>query len=312
MLFPFVFVLAFLPIALLADGVVRGAVLGGTAVSGLWFDVVIALVWTGAASQFMGASGEVSTSEVLRELDREGWRLVNNVKLKNWRDIDHVMVGPGGVVVVESKWSANPWPVNGPGDSFMEIQKKKAASQVQTSAKDVVAWLREFGIGVPAMSLAVFWTGARRSGSGWEPLRNTTTVLVHGPSLRLWLQTELPSNGMNAELVDRVYSMLGQKVDEQDQAAIDAGQRVPPTLRGLAIQWGLKPMAGIILATYAIWLTRFAHDWRIAFATSVAATGLGLWACRFKPIRGVAVGWIAVSFGLVIAVVVMLIRAAIQ
>jgi hypothetical protein len=70
-------------------------------------------------------------------------------------------------------------------------------------------------------------------------------------------------------------------------------------------------MAGLVLAVYAISPTRFAHDWHIAFAAAATAAGLGLWAFRFKSIRGIAVGWTVASFGFVIAVVVILIRATI-
>jgi hypothetical protein len=310
-LMPFGFVLVFVPLALKTEGIVRGAVLGGAVVSGLWFDVLIALVWTGAASKFMGASGEAWTSDVLRELGRDGWRLVNNVTLTNRGDIDHVLVGPGGVLVVESKWSANRWPVNGHGARFMESQKMNAAEQVGRNAKDVVDWLGTSGITIPVMSLAVFWTGSRKSGVGWEPWRNKTTILVNGPSLRSWIETELPRDGVGKETVDHVYSMLGQRADELDQADIEAGKSVPPTVRSLATEWALKPMAGLVLAAYAISLTRFAHDWRIAFAAAATATGLGLWALRFKTVRGIAIGWTMASFGFVIAVVVILIRGVI-
>jgi Holliday junction resolvase-like predicted endonuclease len=310
-LMPFGFVLVFLPLALRTEGVVRGAVIGGAAVSGLWFDVLVALVWTGAGSKFMGASGEAWTSEVLRELGRDGWRLVNNVTLTAWGDIDHVLVGPGGVVVVESKWSANRWPVSGHGARFMDSQKKNAASQAQRNAKDVGDWLSASGITVPVMSLGVFWTGARKSSIGWEPWRNKSTILVNGPSLREWTQTELPQDGVDSATVDRVYSMLGQRVDEQDRADFESGKSVPPTIRGLATEWALKPMAGMVLAVYAVALTRYAHDWRIAFAAAVVACALGLWAASFGNVRGIAIGWTIASFGFVVALVVLLIHAAI-
>jgi hypothetical protein len=248
---------------------------------------------------------------VLRELRRDGWRLVNNITLTNWGDIDHVLVGPGGVLVVESKWSANRWPVNGHGARFMEGQKKTAASQVQRNAKDVVDWLGVSGITIPVMSLAVFWSGARRSGIGWESWRNKTTILVNGPSLRNWTQTELPHDCVDNATVDRVYSMLGQRADEQDQADIDAGKSVPPTIQGMATEWVLKPMAGLVLAVYAVALTRFAHDWRIAFTAAVVATALGLWAVRFKIVRGIAIGWTIASFGFVMVIVVLLVRSII-
>jgi len=221
------------------------------------------------------------------------------------------MVGPGGVLVVESKWSAESWPINGYGTRSMDSRKQNAASQVQRGAKEIADWLSEAGIDVTVRSMAVFWTGARRSGSGWEPWRKTSTVLVHGPSLRDWLRTELPSQGMGAEMIERVYSMLGEKVDEQDQLMAESGEMAAPTIRKLTIEWAVKPMAGLVLGAYAIWLMHFAHDWRIAFAASAAATGMGLLACRITSVRGIAAGWTVVTFAFVLAVVFILVRGAV-
>ena len=71
-------------------------------------------------------------------------------------------------------------------------------------------------------------------------------------------------------------------------------------------------MAGIILGAYVNWLTHFAHDRRVAFAASAAATGLGLWAVRFKPIWDIAIGWTVLTFSFVPAVVFILVRGVVQ
>jgi hypothetical protein len=38
---------------------------------------------------------------------REGWRLINGAYLAGHGHIDHVLIGPGGVFVIESKWTSN-------------------------------------------------------------------------------------------------------------------------------------------------------------------------------------------------------------
>ena len=38
---------------------------------------------------------------------RKGWRLTNGLYLAGHGDIDHILVGPGGVFVIESKWTTN-------------------------------------------------------------------------------------------------------------------------------------------------------------------------------------------------------------
>jgi len=62
---------------------------------------------TGTASTMMGDLAEQWTASELRKLRRRGWRVLNHVMLKQ-RDIDHVLIGPGGVYAVETKWGPDP------------------------------------------------------------------------------------------------------------------------------------------------------------------------------------------------------------
>ena len=55
-----------------------------------------------------GADGEWLTARELRRLRRAGWRTVHNVHLAHG-DIDHVAVGPAGVVAIETKASDSDW-----------------------------------------------------------------------------------------------------------------------------------------------------------------------------------------------------------
>jgi hypothetical protein len=55
-----------------------------------------------------GLDGEMSTAKELRRLRRAGWRAVHNLHCKAG-DVDHVAVGPGGVVVLETKSSSADW-----------------------------------------------------------------------------------------------------------------------------------------------------------------------------------------------------------
>ncbi len=51
---------------------------------------------------------EPSTESELRRLKRAGWRTISNIQFGGG-EIDHVAVGPGGVVVIESQSSAADW-----------------------------------------------------------------------------------------------------------------------------------------------------------------------------------------------------------
>ena len=99
-----------LPLALSYDGALRAGIIGASLASGIWLAVTFVLLFSGAASSVAAAVAEEWTAGELRGVRRRGWRLVNGVKVRGDSDIDHVLVGPGGVVVVETKWSSEPWP----------------------------------------------------------------------------------------------------------------------------------------------------------------------------------------------------------
>jgi hypothetical protein len=290
---PVGFTIVFIPLMLETKGVGRGVVVGVAVSSGIWFDVLAVLVWTGAGTKFMGANGEAWTAEVLRKLERDGWRLINGLRLNPSVDIDHVAIGPGGVLVVESKWSAYPWPLNGYGPKFMEGQLKNAAQRAQESAKALREWLRE---PIPVKSLAVFWSGAESRGSGWDIWRDGHTVLVHGPDLYRWLQDETSGlREVEKDVIDRLWLQLTRRMDEQDQIDAESGTSPPPTLRGISNEWVVKPMVGLILATYALWLTHFTHNGLSIFAATILSVALGIVALRLPGIRAIAIGWIISS-----------------
>jgi hypothetical protein len=117
-------------IALLAPNeLLRGALFGAVLTwwsCALWFLVVQAT--GGAAPRLMGADGESWTAEAVRPLRRDGWRLVNDVFLTAG-NIDHVLVGPAGIVVLESKWSFSPW-----GDDHGRAVVSAAADRLQKQA----------------------------------------------------------------------------------------------------------------------------------------------------------------------------------
>lgn len=52
------------------------------------------------------AIAESSTSSEVRKLRRKGWRIIDNLPLDGF-DIDHISVGPGGVIVMETKWTSD-------------------------------------------------------------------------------------------------------------------------------------------------------------------------------------------------------------
>lgn len=83
-------------------------VAGAAAFLGWWPVVAVALVvvaWPSTAGRWAaGAAGERATARALDGIERAGWTVLHDVRLPGRRwNLDHVLLGPAGVVVVETK-----------------------------------------------------------------------------------------------------------------------------------------------------------------------------------------------------------------
>jgi hypothetical protein len=52
------------------------------------------------------AIAESNTSSEVRKLHRKGWRVIDNLPFDKF-DVDHIAIGPGGIVVLETKWTSD-------------------------------------------------------------------------------------------------------------------------------------------------------------------------------------------------------------
>jgi hypothetical protein len=84
-------------------------------------------------------------ADVLRHKRHDGWKVVHGTSLAQGRRIDHIAVGPGGVVVVETKWRRDPTV----GDL------EWAAAKVQRNQRTVSAVLRPVLGEVPVVPVIV-------------------------------------------------------------------------------------------------------------------------------------------------------------
>jgi hypothetical protein len=87
-----------------------GAVVAGAGVAlqqwPLFVAGLVVLAWpaTAAGRWAAGAAGERATARALDGVERDGWAVFPDVHLDGRRwNLDHVLVGPAGVVVVETK-----------------------------------------------------------------------------------------------------------------------------------------------------------------------------------------------------------------
>jgi Nuclease-related domain len=296
-LMPVLFTVALLPLALQVHGSTRAFVFGASVTSGFWLDVLGILMISGASSTLMGIVGESWTATELRRLQRLGWRLVNGFQVSDGWDIDHVLVGPGGVLIVESKWSRDPWSLSS-GDRNMQDRREKALGQARRNAADIERWLDTAGVGsrIPVMSVAVLWSGSvDHSGSGWDERSGGLGVIVHGPDLRKWLALQLPQSGLRNETRDLVFAHLVDVARTRDTENAKAGNAAVPTAGQLVWEWVGKPGFGVIIAAGAAWMISLLRSWRLEPPVEGLMVLLAIWATRVGPIRRVAIGWMAAS-----------------
>jgi Nuclease-related domain len=71
----------------------------------------ITIANTGTSYKLSGIDAERLTATELRKLRRHGWQLINNMPLHH-EDVDHILLGHGRILALETKWSTEPWTIN--------------------------------------------------------------------------------------------------------------------------------------------------------------------------------------------------------
>jgi hypothetical protein len=110
-----------------------------------------------------GAEGEKATAKALRALVREGWTLVNDIDTGRG-NLDHVLVGPPGIFLLESKNLSGVLSVTAgvlsvrwredPDDGYENL---RLAPQMRARSRDLEARFRQQGIGLPVQAVVILW-----------------------------------------------------------------------------------------------------------------------------------------------------------
>lgn len=151
-----------------------------------------------------GVTGEEMTASELKRCRRSGWRAVHNIVLRSG-DIDHVAIGPGGLVVIETK---------NPDAGWDWIRRNRIhepwVRQVRVAALRAAALVRQHsGLELPVQPLLVVW--AREFS---EPLDAGDVRVIHGRDLPAFLRGLSPVVG--AETVRLVQHALEEVAEHYD------------------------------------------------------------------------------------------------
>ncbi|MFJ5639829.1 nuclease-related domain-containing protein [Streptomyces sp. NPDC093223] len=149
-----------------------------------------------------GLAGEQRVGAELNRLERHGWRVLHSIPLGDKVDVDHLLIGPGGVFSINTKHHHKRavWV----GDDSVKVDRGKPASYARKSraeAKRVARVLERYcGFPVPVEPVLVF--------VGVTDLKVVATQL----SVRVYREREVaalaPLSGvLTVERVEQVYSV---------------------------------------------------------------------------------------------------------
>jgi hypothetical protein len=170
-----------------------------------------------------GADGERDTARQLRPLLSGGWRLFNDIDTGRG-NLDHVLVGPGGVFVLESKRLAGQVRVSDgrlivrwhedPEDGY---ENATVAVRARAGAASVREQLAEHGVYTWVHSVVVLWSDFDQ-----RSIESEKVGWVRGSELAAVL-SQRPTVYTGAAL-DRVVDAVASSVDSLRRRFLDGAQ----------------------------------------------------------------------------------------
>lgn len=135
-----------------------------------------------------GAEGERKTERVLVKLERAGWRARHDLEAQ-FGNIDHLLVGPGGVFLLDSKQYLGRVAV---ADGVVEVSRRanprggyrdaKLARNLRGEAWRISQHLAAEGLRCWVQPVAVVWSGFEQ-----QCVEQAGVVFIHGSRLEEWL-----------------------------------------------------------------------------------------------------------------------------
>jgi hypothetical protein len=183
---------------------VRGlgvGVSGSFLVVGLWYPFVL----NNSHARGLGGEAERFTSEELRKLDRRRWVVVDDVLFDRW-NVDHVLIGPGLVYAVESKWRGNP--ITGP-------ELEEFVGQAVRGASKIRRLLRSRGVAIEVAPLLVLWGPGSPALEDLDDRRDDVLVLC-GPEAKRW-RPRVAATARGDRVDARATDVIRRYVERRDQ-----------------------------------------------------------------------------------------------
>lgn len=170
----------------------RGELLGATVIGLIWWgSVAFNAVTTGVDRLRRGALGEEYTASALRWLRVRGWRVLHDLEWPGEFNIDHVAIGPGGVLAIESKYTTGDWRI---GANGLTGPIGHPLRDAQRGARRVAEVLGAAGVNVEVLACLVIWGPGAPDISGGRIVLQDVRVL-EGRKARVWRAKLLQRQG---------------------------------------------------------------------------------------------------------------------
>jgi len=200
------------------NGSVLAFIMGFLIATFLCVVLYISIVFTGAANYLTGALAERWTRQEFAALG-SAWHIFSNVPfsvgygdMSYEIDVDHIVVGPYGVLVIETKYSSSPLDL---GAVQLEKRVSEAMNQVEDNAGRIRALLNQAVPNVPIRPIVIFWgrlvksseTAIRRVEG-----RNEDVRIIHGGDSKKWRPRLTENEVVSPATVEFVSEKIGSYV----------------------------------------------------------------------------------------------------
>lgn len=252
----------------------------------IWYQIVVE---SGSTMPEMGAQAEEWTARELRSLVEQGWRVMSHLVLRS-ADIDHVAIGAGGTVIVETKWRSDE-------HAFGNKLEWLDFSRLRKAAHDVELMLRARLGGSPTYRVVVLWGPVARDEKALGSAPDDV-VVVPGARFGEWLGS-LPDSGVTRELIADAWKTLEEHVRSRDAWDLERDGPDSRSVTSWLFESVIAVVTGVVGFLTAAYALRFAHvPWFWVVASALLAAGAV--ARRWNRLRLSALAWLTGVGGFVV------------
>lgn len=262
--------------------------------TGFWLDVIFVILWSGIAPTVMGIEGETRTAQVLDDFAGKEWHLINGLRFKDKGDIDHILIGPAGLLIFESKWSGERWPMELRPSGYLGRQVRWAIKQVKMNRDELVGEFKDVIGEIPIYLVCVLWSGGQSSDDDKYFFRESVYG-IRGSELAKWL-AELPKDVVLGSAIKGVAAPIESFAHLRDKEDVLKDGPFRPTLDRLLVGSLVLPLVGIFIPAFVLAYVAKLNQDSLIFVAMGILLFLGLFIRVKLKMKALAYAWL---FGLV-------------